>query len=231
MPRGLSRAPGMIDRMTGKVKDRGPPISIVSIALNAKDSTAFSWRRGPSPTCRFKPDRQRPSWISIRRIVLNQGKRSGRAGPRRGARSVAEGQQRRRAGRHQECTGPKSETISFAQTRPRGWAMLVVRHQYDPARSWALNQLVGKSRRLRNLRPPASARVPILGRRRTADSAMADLDAVLGKQPKKFGRPCCLRGMVWSSKRDYAKALDDLSGAIAPARRSVEGYFARGQGL
>ena len=102
-----------------------------------------------------------------------------------------------------------------------GLAMLVS-GQYDRS-IVALNQLVGKSAAFETFARLLRARAYI--GRRDADSAMADLDAVLGKQPKNSDG-LLLRGMVWSSKRDYAKALDDLSGAIAQ-RESVEGYFAR----
>ena len=48
--------------------------------------------------------------------------------------------------------------------------------------------------------------------RKDVDSAMADLNAVLGKQPDNADG-LLLRGIAWSTKRDYARALDDLSGA------------------
>jgi tetratricopeptide (TPR) repeat protein len=58
-----------------------------------------------------------------------------------------------------------------------------------------------------------------------ADSAMTDLNIVLGRQPTN-AEALLLRGITWSAKRDFVKALDDLSAAIAQ-RETVEGYFAR----
>ncbi|MBV9982072.1 tetratricopeptide repeat protein, partial [Bradyrhizobium sp.] len=103
----------------------------------------------------------------------------------------------------------------------QGLAMLVS-GQYDRS-IVALNQLVGKPGGLDTLARLWRARA-YLGRK-DADSAMADLNVVLARQPTNLDA-LLLRGIAWSAKRDYAKALDDLSAAIAQ-RETVEGYFAR----
>src|SRR5262249_49662396 len=94
--------------------------------------------------------------------------------------------------------------------------------QYDRS-IVALNQLVGRSAAFETFARLLRARAYI--GRRDVDSAMADLDAVLDKQPGNADG-LLLRGIVWSAKQDYARALEDLSGAIAQ-HESVEGYFAR----
>ena len=103
----------------------------------------------------------------------------------------------------------------------QGLAMLTS-GQYDRS-IVALNQLVGKASAFETFARLLRARA-YLGRR-DVDSAMADLNAVLAAQPNNADG-LLLRGIVWSTKHDYAKALDDLSSAITQ-HESVEGYFAR----
>ena len=94
----------------------------------------------------------------------------------------------------------------------QGLAMLVS-GQYDRS-IVALNQLVGKPTAFETFARLLRARAYI--GRRDVDSAMADLDAVLGKQPNNSDG-LLLRGIVWSSKHDYAKALDDLTDSLKKA--------------
>jgi tetratricopeptide (TPR) repeat protein len=204
---------GMADRMTGKVKEAVADLDR-SIALNAKDSTAFS-ERGQAYMSLNQIDKAVVDFDQA--IVLNQGNELARAA--RGLALLLKGSNAEGIVDIKNALdrNPNNQLAQLGQ----GLAMLVS-GQYDRS-IVALNQLVGKPTAFETFARLLRARA-FIGRH-DADSAMADLDAVLGRQPKNSDG-LLLRGMVWSSKRDYAKALDDLSGAIAQ-RESVEGYFAR----
>lgn len=204
---------GMVDRMTGKVKDAVADLDR-SIALNAKDSAAFA-ERGQAYMSLNQIDKAVVDFDQA--IVLNQANDQARAA--RGLALLLKGSNAEGLVDIKNALdrNPNNQLAQLGQ----GLAMLVS-GQYDRS-IVALNQLVGKSAAFETFARLLRARAYI--GRRDADSAMADLDAVLGRQPKNSDG-LLLRGMVWSSKRDYAKALDDLSGAIAQ-RESVEGYFAR----
>jgi tetratricopeptide (TPR) repeat protein len=103
----------------------------------------------------------------------------------------------------------------------QGLAM-VLSGQYDRA-IVALDQLIGKSVALDSLARLLRARA-YLARKDTA-SAMADLNLVLGTRPNDADA-LRLRGIAWLANRDYDKALDDLTKAIAQ-RETVESYFVR----
>jgi tetratricopeptide (TPR) repeat protein len=204
---------GMADRMTGKVKDAVADLDR-SIALNPKDSSAFT-ERGQAYMSLNQIDKAVVDFDQA--IVLNQGNDLARAA--RGLALLLKGSNAEGLVDIKNALdrNPNNQLAQLGQ----GLAMLVS-GQYDRS-IVALNQLVGKSVPLETFARLLRARAYI--GRRDVDSAMADLDAVLGKQPNNSDG-LLLRGMVWSSKHDYAKALDDLSGAIAQ-RESVEGYFAR----
>jgi len=204
---------GMADRMTGKVKDAVADLDR-SIALNPKDSSAFT-ERGQAYMSLNQIDKAVVDFDQA--IVLNQGNDLARAA--RGFALLLKGSNAEGLVDIKNALdrNPNNQLAQLGQ----GLAMLVS-GQYDRS-IVALNQLVGKSVPLETFARLLRARAYI--GRRDVNSAMADLDAVLGKQPNNSDG-LLLRGMVWSSKHDYAKALDDLSGAIAQ-RESVEGYFAR----
>jgi tetratricopeptide (TPR) repeat protein len=94
--------------------------------------------------------------------------------------------------------------------------------QYDRA-IVALDQLVGKQRAfdpfVRKLRARA-----YLGKKDAA-GAMTDLNLVLGARPDDADA-LGLRGIAFTSMKQYDKALDDLGKAIAQ-KPTIERYFAR----
>jgi tetratricopeptide (TPR) repeat protein len=204
---------GMADRMTGKFKEAIADFDR-SIALNPKDSSAFT-ERGQAYMSLNQVDKAVVDFDQA--IVLNQANDQARAA--RGLALLLKGSNAEGLVdiKNTLDRNPNNQLAQLGQ----GLAMLVS-GQYDRS-IVALNQLVGKSAAFETFARLLRARAYI-GRSDT-DSAMADLDAVLGKQPNNSDG-LLLRGMVWSAKHDYAKALDDLSGAITQ-RESVEGYFAR----
>ncbi len=204
---------GTIDRMTGKLKDAIADLDR-SIALNPKDSSAFT-ERGQAYMSLNQIDKALVDFDQA--IVLNQANDQARAA--RGLALLLKGSNAEGLVDIKNALdrNPNNPLAQLGQ----GLAMLVS-GQYDRS-IVALNQLVGKPTAFETFARLLRARAYI--GRRDVDSAMADLDAVLGKQPNNSDG-LLLRGIVWSSKHDYAKALDDLSGAIAQ-RESVEGYFAR----
>jgi tetratricopeptide (TPR) repeat protein len=204
---------GMADRMTGKFKEAITDFDR-SIALNPKESSAFT-ERGQAYMSLNQNDKAVVDFDQA--IVLNQANDQARAA--RGLALLLKGSNAEGLVdiKNTLDRNPNNQLAQLGQ----GLAMLVS-GQYDRS-IVALNELVGKSAAFETFARLLRARAYI-GRRDT-DSAMADLDAVLGKQPNNSDG-LLLRGMVWSAKHDYAKALDDLSGAIAQ-RESVEGYFAR----
>jgi tetratricopeptide (TPR) repeat protein len=204
---------GMAERMTGKFKDAITDFDR-SIVLNPKDSSAFA-ERGQAYMSLNQIDKAVVDFDQA--IVLNQANDQARAA--RGLALLLKGSNAEGLVDIKNALdrNPNNQLAQLGQ----GLAMLVS-GQYDRS-IVALNQLVGKSAAFETFARLLRARAHI-GQHDT-DSAMADLDAVLGRQPNNSDG-LLLRGMVWSSKHDYAKALDDLSGAIAQ-RESVEGYFAR----
>jgi tetratricopeptide (TPR) repeat protein len=204
---------GMADRMTGKLNAAVADLDR-TIALNPKNSTAFS-ERGQAYMSLNQIDKAVVDFDQA--IVLNQGNDQARAA--RGLALLLKGSNAEGLVDIKNALdrNPNNQLAQLGQ----GLAMLVS-GQYDRS-IVALNQLVGKSAAFETFARLLRARAYI--GRLDADSAMADLDAVLGRQPNNSDG-LLLRGMVWSSKHDYAKAQDDLSGAIAQ-RESVEGYFAR----
>jgi tetratricopeptide (TPR) repeat protein len=204
---------GMANRMTGKVQEAIADLDR-SIALNPKDSSAFT-ERGQAYMSLKQIDKGVVDFDQA--IVLNQANDMARAA--RGLALLLKGSKAEGLVDIKNALdrNPNNQLAQLGQ----GLAMLVS-GQYDRS-IVALNQLIGKSVALETFARLLRARAYI-GRRDT-DSAMTDLDAVLGKQPNNADG-LLLRGMVWSAKQNYARALDDLSGAIAQ-HESVESYFAR----
>jgi tetratricopeptide (TPR) repeat protein len=202
---------GSINKAEGKFKDALADLDR-SIALNAKDSAAFA-ERGRTYMALNQLDKALADYDQA--VVLNPLNDTARAA--RGLALLAKGNSA-------EGLLDIKNALDHNPNNPdalvgQGLAMLVS-GQYDRA-IVALNQLVGKpgDTLARVLRARA-----YLGRK-DADSAMADLNVVLGRQPTNADG-LLLRGIAWSAKQNYAKALDDLSAAIAQ-RETVEGYFAR----
>jgi Tfp pilus assembly protein PilF len=83
--------------------------------------------------------------------------------------------------------------------------------------------LIGKTAAFDSLARLLRARAYLA--RKDATSAMADLNFVLRTRPNDADA-LRLRGIAWLTARDYDKALDDLSKAIAQ-RETVESYFER----
>ena len=99
---------------------------------------------------------------------------------------------------------------------------MLVSGQYDRS-IVALNQLVGKNigidffARMLRARAYLAKKDPV--------SAMADLNQVLVTRPNDADA-LRLRGIVYSTTKDYDRALDDLGRANA-LRETIEGYVAR----
>jgi tetratricopeptide (TPR) repeat protein len=103
----------------------------------------------------------------------------------------------------------------------QGLAMLVS-GQYDRS-IVALNQLIGKNIAVDALARVVRARAYLA--KKDPVSAMADLNQVLVARPNDADA-LRLRGIVYSSTKDYAHALQDL-GKANELRETVEGYVAR----
>ena len=204
---------GIADRITGKVKEAIGDLDR-SIALNPKDSTAFA-ERGQAYMSLKQLDKAVVDFDQA--IVLNQMNDVARAA--RGLALLMKGSNAEGLVDVKNVLdrNPNNQVAQLGQ----GLAMLTS-GQYDRS-ILALNQLVGKAPAFDTFARLLRARA-YLGRS-DADSAMADLNSVLSVQPNNADG-LLLRGIVWSTKHDYTKALDDLSGAIAQ-HESVEGYFAR----
>jgi tetratricopeptide (TPR) repeat protein len=202
---------GSINQAEGKFKDALIDLDR-SIAIDAKDSAAFA-ERGQTYMGLNQLEKALADYDQA--IVLNPLNDTARAA--RGLALLAKGNSAEGLLDIKNALdrNPNNQIALVGQ----GLAMLVS-GQYDRS-IVALNQLVGKpgDTLARLLRARA-----YLGQK-NADDAMADLNAVLGRQPAN-PEGLLLRGIAWSAKHDYAKALDDLSAAIAQ-RESVEGYFAR----
>jgi tetratricopeptide (TPR) repeat protein len=204
---------GMADRMTGKLQEAIADLDR-SIALNPKDSSAFT-ERGQAYMSLKQIDKAVVDFDQA--IVLNQANDMARAA--RGFALLLKGSNAEGLVDIKNVLdrNPNNQLAQLGQ----GLAMLIS-GQYDRS-IVALNQLVGKSTAFEMFARLLRARAYI--GRRDIDNAMVDLDAVLGKQPGNADG-LLLRGIVWSAKQDYARALEDLSGAVAQ-HESVEGYFAR----
>ena len=204
---------GIADRITGKVNEAIGDLDR-SIALNPKDSTAFA-ERGQAYMSLKQLDKAVVDFDQA--IVLNQMNDVARAA--RGLALLMKGSNAEGLVDVKNVLdrNPNNQVAQLGQ----GLAMLTS-GQYDRS-ILALNQLVGKAPAFDTFARLLRARA-YLGRS-DADSAMADLNSVLSVQPNNADG-LLLRGIVWSTKHDYTKALDDLSGAIAQ-HESVESYFAR----
>jgi tetratricopeptide (TPR) repeat protein len=204
---------GVIKRGSGKLQDAVADFDR-SIAINPKEGPAFS-ERGQAYMGLGQIDKSLVDFDQA--IALNPLDDSARAA--RGLSLLMKGNSAEGLVDIKNVLdrNPNNQVAQIGQ----GLAMLVS-GQFDRS-IVALNQLVGKAVALDSIARLLRARA-YLGRKDT-DSAMADLDAVLGKQPDNADA-LLLRGITWSEKHDYAKSLDDLSGAIAH-RETVEGYFAR----
>jgi tetratricopeptide (TPR) repeat protein len=203
----------MIERVTLKLKEAVSDLDR-SISLNPKDSAAFA-ERGQAYMGLKQLDKAVVDFDQA--IVLNQGNEVARAA--RGLALLMKGSNAEGLVDIKNVLdrNPNNQVAQLGQ----GLAMLTSA-QYDRS-IVALNQLVGKAPAFETLARLLRARA-YLGRN-DVDNAMADLNAVLSAQPNNADG-LLLRGLVRSSKHDYAKALDDLSGAIAQ-HESVEAYFAR----
>ena len=210
---GAYLARGAIERAEGKSKEALADLDR-SIALNARDGGAFT-ERGQIYMALNQLDKALADYDQA--IVLNPLDDTARAA--RGLALLAKGNSAEGLLDIKNALdrNPNNQLAQVGQ----GLAMLVS-GQYDRS-IVALNQLVGRPGSLDTLARLLRARAQ-LGRK-DADNAMADLNTVLGRQPAN-PEGLLLRGIAWSAKHDYAKALDDLSAAIAQ-RESVEGYFAR----
>jgi tetratricopeptide (TPR) repeat protein len=204
---------GMIERVTAKLKEAVTDLDR-SITLNPKDSTAFT-ERGEAYIGLKQLDKAVVDFDQA--IVLNQANEVARA--TRGLALLLKGSSAEGLVDIKNVLdrNPNNQIAQLGQ----GLAMLTS-GQYDRS-VVALNQLIGKAPALETFARLLRARAH-LGRR-DLDNAMTDLNAVLSAQPNNADG-LLLRGIVWSTKQDYAKALNDLSGAIAQ-HESVESYFAR----
>ena len=99
---------------------------------------------------------------------------------------------------------------------------MLISGQFDRA-VVALDQVIGKSASFDAFSRTLRARA-YLAKKDTA-SAMTDLNLVLGTRPNDPDA-LALRGIAYSTMRQYDKALDDLGKAIA-LKPTVERYVAR----
>jgi tetratricopeptide (TPR) repeat protein len=205
----------MIKKLTGKHQDALVDFDR-AITLNPKDSAAFT-ERGQAYLSLRQLDKSLVDFDQA--LVLNPLNDPARAA--RGLALLMKGSNAEGLVDIKNVLdrNPNNRLAQVGQ----GLAMLVS-GQYDRS-IVALNQLVGTTVALDSFARLLRARA-YLGRK-DIDSAMADLNAVLGKQPDNADG-LLLRGIAWSTKHDYTRALDDLSGAIAH-HETVEGYFARAQ--
>jgi len=112
---------------------------------------------------------------------------------------------------------PANQTAELGQ----GLAMLVS-GQYDRS-IVALNQLIGRNVAMEAFARMLRARAYLA--KKDPVSAMADLNTVLATLPNNADA-LRLRGLVYSSTRDYERALEDL-GKANELRETIEGYVAR----
>lgn len=206
-------ARGMADRITGKYQDAVADLAR-AIALNPKDSAAYA-ERGQAYMSLNQLDKAVVDFDQA--LVLNQANDLARAA--RGLALLMKGSTAEGLVDIKNALdrNPNNQLAQVGQ----GLAMLVS-GQYDRA-IVALNQLIGKAAAFDTFARVLRARA-YLARKDTAD-AMADLNLVLGTHPNDADA-LRLRGIAFSGLREYDKALDDLSKAIA-VRETVESYFAR----
>ena len=204
---------GMVSRLTGKYQDAVANMDR-AISINPKESAAFA-ERGQAYMALTQLDKALVDFDQA--IALNPSNDTARAA--RGLALLFKGNTSEGLVDIKNALdrNPANQTAELGQ----GLAMLVS-GQYDRA-IVALNQLIGKNvgsdsfPRLLRARAYLAKKDPV--------SAMADLNQVLATQPNNADA-LRLRGIVYSSTKDYDRALDDL-GKANELRETVEGYVAR----
>ena len=204
---------GMVNRVATKFQDAIIDLDR-SISLNPKESAAFA-ERGQAYMGLLQIDKALVDFDQA--LVLNPANDAARAArglalllkgnTAEGLVDVKNALDRNRA----------NQTAELGQ----GFAMLVS-GQYDRSIA-ALNQLIGKNVAFDSFARLLRARA-YLAKKDTA-GAMTDLNQVLVARPNDADA-LRLRGIAYSTLREYDKALDDLSKAITQ-RETVEGYVAR----
>jgi tetratricopeptide (TPR) repeat protein len=204
---------GMANRLTGKFQDALADFDR-SISLNDKDYMAFS-ERGQTYMGLNQMDKAVVDFDHS--LVLNPVNDTARAA--RGHVLLLKGNNAEGLVDVKNALdrNPNNQVAELGQ----GLAMLIS-GQYDRA-IVALDQLVGKQPAfdafVRTLRARA-----YLGKKDAA-GAMTDLNLVLGTRPNDPDA-LSLRGIAFTSLKQYDKALDDLGKAIEQ-KPTIERYFAR----
>jgi tetratricopeptide (TPR) repeat protein len=203
----------MVNRFTGKFQDAVIDLER-SISINPKDSTAYT-ERGQAYMGLTQTDKALVDFDQA--LVLNPSNDVARAA--RGLALLLKGNNAEGLVDIKNALdrNPANETAELGQ----GFAMLVS-GQYDRS-IVALNQLIGKNAALDPFARLLRARA-YLAKKDTA-SAMTDLNQVLVARPNDADA-LRLRGITYSTMREFDKALDDLNKANA-LRETVEGYVAR----
>jgi tetratricopeptide (TPR) repeat protein len=201
---------GLVSRVTGKLQDAISNMDR-AISLNPKESAAYA-ERGQAYVALAQLDKALVDFDQA--IALNPTNDTARAA--RGLALLFKGNTSEGLVDIKNALdrNPANQTAELGQ----GLAMLVS-GQYDRS-IVALNQLIGKTEsfaRMLRARAYLAKKDPV--------SAMADPNQVLVMRPNDADA-LRLRGIVYSTTKDYDRALDDL-GRANELRETVEGYVAR----
>lgn len=186
-----------------------------SISINPKDSFAYS-QRGLT---RLAMNEAKKSLVDFdQALALNQSNDQGRAA--RGFALLV-------TGNSAEGTADLNAALERDPGNQiallgRGIAMLIS-GQFDRA-IIVFNQIIGKAADNTGAR---LLRARALLAQNDTRNAMSDADYVSSIQPED-PELLTVRGLIWSAMKEYGRAIDDLSQAIAK-RETVENYIARGR--
>jgi tetratricopeptide (TPR) repeat protein len=204
---------GMVSRLTGKFQDAISNMDR-AISLNPRESAAFA-ERGQAYVALAQLDKALVDFDQA--IALNPSNDTARAA--RGLALLFKGNTSEGLVDIKNALdrNPANQTAELGQ----GLAMLVS-GQYDRS-IVALNQLIGKNIGIDSFARMLRARAYLA--KKDPVSAMADLNQVLVTRPNDADA-LRLRGIVYSTTKDYERALDDLGRSNA-LRETIEGYVAR----